>query len=79
MTNFQKTQAQIDSELDTQRSGSALLATGWTLLGMVFLLSIYTFSAIREGTPSWLYFEGVIGVIGLLLVGMGTMRRRRSC
>lgn len=69
---------QVDERLGTERSGTVMLAVGWTLLGMVFLLGIYTFSAIREGTPSWLWYEGVIGGLGLLLIAIGTIRRRHS-
>lgn len=77
MTQFQRTQAQIETEIDDQRIGSVLVAVGWTMLGMVFILGIYTFSAIRQGTPSWLWFEGVIGVIGLVLIAVGVKRRSR--
>lgn len=77
MTQFQRTQAQIDAEIDDQRIGSVLAAVGWTMLGMVFILGIYTFSAIRQGTPSWLWFECVIGVLGLALIAAGAKRRSR--
>ena len=78
MTQFQRTQAQIDAEIEDNFSGSVLLTVGWTLLGMAFLLGVYTFSAIRQGTPSWLVYEGLIGAVGLVLVVAGVRRRGRS-
>jgi hypothetical protein len=76
MDQFQRTQSQIDEKFATQRRGTVMMAVGWTLLGMSFLLGIYTFSAIREGTPSWLWYESVIGVLGLVLIAIGMMRRK---
>lgn len=78
MAQLQRTQQQTDSKLSAQRDGAVLMAVGWTLLGMFFLVGIFTFSAIREGTPSWLIFEALIGIPGLVLVGLGMARRNRS-
>ncbi len=78
MTNLQRTQQQTDSELGAQQDGAIMMAVGWTLLGMFILVGIFTFSAVRQGTPSWLIFEALIGIPGLVLVGLGVARRHRS-
>ncbi len=64
-----------DVRLGDLRWGSVLVATGWTLLGMAVLLSIYMFSDIRQGTSLMLWTVGCMGLLGLALVGIGMSKR----
>ena len=62
---------------ENRQLGSDLLMLGWVFLGMCAIGGIFVFQDIREGTHMWLAFEAVFGLIGLVLVAVGTMFRRR--
>lgn len=62
---------------ENRRFGSVLLMVGWILLGMAGITGIYVFQDIREGTFLWLVWNGVLGVLGLGFVAVGTHYRRR--
>lgn len=69
---------QEDLRLSTLRLGSVFLACGWTLLGMAILLSIYTFSDVRQGTSLMLWLVGLMGSLGLALVAVGEVKRSHN-
>lgn len=62
---------------ENRRLGSQLLVIGWILLGMNGLAAMFVFQDIREGSHLWLVFGGVVGVIGLALITIGTIKRRQ--
>lgn len=62
---------------ENRRLGSDLLMVGWVLLGMCAITGIFVFQDIREGTHTWLVWNGLFGFLGLALVAVGTMVRRR--
>jgi hypothetical protein len=62
---------------ENRRLGSQLLTMGWILLGMNGLAAMFMFQDIREGTKLWLVSGAVVGVIGLALIAIGTIKRRR--
>ncbi len=68
-------QAQEDALLSEQRTGSQTMITGFVILGMAIILSIYNFADIREGTHLMLATSGGLGLIGLVLIGLGEYRR----
>lgn len=78
MTEFQRTQQEVDTVLDTRRTGSVYLVLGWIVLGVAALLAIFVFNAIRDGDSMWLWFTGILGVVGLALVARGAYVRSRS-
>lgn len=69
--------AQEDARLAEQRTGSQTMVTGFVILGMAIILSIYNFADIREGTHLMLAMSGGLGLIGLVLIAIGEYRR--SC
>jgi hypothetical protein len=62
---------------ENRRLGSFMLVLGWILLGMNAIPAMYVFQDIREGTKFWLISGAVVGVIGVALVVIGTIVRRR--
>ena len=60
-----------------RRLGSDLLMLGWVFLGVCAITGIFVFQDIREGTHRWLLWNGGFGVVGLALVAIGTIIRRR--
>ncbi len=69
--------AQEEHFQENRRLGSVLLTTGWILLGINGLAFMLMFQSIREGSRLWLVSGGVVGVIGLALVAIGTIKRRQ--
>ncbi len=67
-----------DVTVSDLHKGSTFLACGWTLLGMAILLSIYIFIDFREGTKLMSVWVGAIGTLGLVLIGVGEVKRSHS-
>ncbi len=63
---------------ENRRLGSILLVLGWILLGMNGLPAMLMFQDIRQGTKFWLVAGAILGAIGLAMVIIGTMLRRRT-
>jgi hypothetical protein len=68
-------QAQEDARLYEQRTGSQTMITGFVILGIAIILSVYNFADIREGTHLMLAMSGGLGLVGLILIGIGEHRR----
>lgn len=62
---------------ENRRVGSLMLTIGWILLGMNGLAAMFFFQSIREGTKLWLIWGAVVGIIGLALIAIGTVKRRQ--
>jgi hypothetical protein len=69
--------AQEEHFQENRRLGSVLLTTGWILLGINGLAVMLMFQSIREGSKLWLVSGGVVGIIGLALIAIGTFKRRQ--
>lgn len=69
--------AQEQKFQENRRLGSQLLTIGWILLGMNGLAAMLMFQDISEGTKLWLVSGAVVGVIGLALIAIGTIKRRQ--
>jgi hypothetical protein len=76
MPGFDRDQMAIDNTVENRRLGSVMLTAGWTLLWMNALLFAYFFISIRNGSLFWPVWLAVEGIIGLVLVVMGTRYRR---
>jgi hypothetical protein len=71
------TPAQEEKLQENRRIGSLMLTLGWILLAMNGLAAMFVFQDIREGTHLWLIMGTVVGVIGLTLIAVGTIKRRQ--
>ena len=76
MPGFDRDQVAIDNTVENRRLGSVLLTVGWILLWMDAVLGIFFFISLRNGSWFWPLWLGIEGVLGLVLVMMGTHYRR---
>lgn len=76
MPGFDRDQVAIDNTVENRRLGSILLTVGWIFLWMDGLLGIYFFQSLRNGSSFWPVWLGIEGLLGLVLVIMGTRYRR---
>lgn len=76
MPGFERDQVAIDNTVENRRLGSVLLTTGWILLWMDAILSVFFFISLRDGSWFWPVWLGILGVIGLGLVMVGSRLRR---
>ena len=76
MPGFDHDQLAIDSTVENRRLGSILLTLGWILLWGDAVLGVFFFSSLRDGSWFWPIWLSVEGLLGLVLVMMGTHYRR---
>jgi len=76
MPGFDRDQAAIDNTVENRQLGSILLTIGWILLWMDAVLGVFFFISLRDGSMFWPIWLAVEGVLGLVLVIMGTRYRR---
>lgn len=76
MPGFERDQVAIDNTVENRRLGSVLLTVGWILLWMDAILGIFFFISLRNGSWFWPIWLAVEGILGLVLVMMGTRYRR---
>lgn len=76
MPGFDRDQVAIDNTVENRRLGSILLTVGWILLWMDAVLGVFFFISLRDGSWFWPIWLGTEGLLGLVLVGMGTHYRR---
>jgi len=76
MPGFDRDQAAIDNTVENRRLGSVLLTVGWILLWMDAVLGVFFFISLRNGSLFWPIWLAIEGVLGLVLVMMGTHYRR---
>ncbi len=69
-------QAAIDSTVENRRLGSILLTVGWILLWVAGLYGVFFFNSLRDGSWFWPIGVGAVGLLGLVLVILGTRYRR---
>lgn len=77
MAEFQRTQSAVDMSVDSGHSGGVALMVGFLFLGMTGALSIFNFSALRDGDMLWPTYTAIVGLIGVVCVGYGVMIRSR--
>jgi len=61
--------------LERRRSGLVLITVGKVLLWMDFLLMAFIYVGIRSGSDFWLWWVVAEGVLGLILIEIGSRRR----
>ncbi len=76
MPGFDRDQVAIDNTVENRRLGSVLLTVGWILLWMDAVLGVFFFISLRNGSWFWPIWLGIEGVLGLILVMMGSHYRR---
>jgi hypothetical protein len=76
MPGFDRDQVAIDNTVENRRLGSVLLTVGWLLLWMDAILGVFFFISLRNGSWFWPIWLTIEGVLGLVLVMMGTRYRR---
>jgi hypothetical protein len=77
MSEFQRTQSEVDSSIDSGHRGGAALMVGAVFLGMAGVLGIFNFSALRDGDMFWPTYSTIVGLIGVVCVAYGAMIRSR--
>jgi hypothetical protein len=75
MPGFDRDQVAIDNTVENRQLGSVMLTIGWILLWMDAILGVFFFQSLRNGSMFWPIWLAVEGVIGLVLVIMGTRYR----
>jgi hypothetical protein len=76
MPGFDRDQMAIDNSVENRQLGSIMLTVGWILLWMDALLFSYFYSSMRDGSLFWPAWIAIEGVLGLVLVIMGTRYRK---
>ena len=76
MPGYDRDQVAIDNTVENRQLGSVLLTVGWILLWMDAGLGIFFFISLRNGSWFWPIWLAVEGLLGLVLVMMGTHYRR---
>jgi hypothetical protein len=70
-------QASLDNTVENRRLGSILLTAGWILLWVAIIFGmIFFFNSLRDGSWFWPIGLGIVGLVGFVLVVMGTRYRR---
>jgi membrane protein implicated in regulation of membrane protease activity len=76
MPGFDQDQVAIDNTIENRRLGSVLLTLGWILLWVGAMYGIFFFNSLRDGSWFWPISLAVVGVLGVILVVMGSRYRR---
>jgi len=76
MPGYDHDQTAIDYTVENRRLGSVLLTLGWVLLWGDAVLGVFFFESLRDGSMFWPIWLTVEGLLGLVLVIMGTRYRR---
>lgn len=76
MPGYERDQAAIDNTVENRQLGSIMLTLGWILLWGDAMLGIFFFQSLRDGSAFWPIWLAIEGLIGLVLVVMGTRYRR---
>src|SRR5271165_2105953 len=76
MPGYECDQVAIDNTVENRRLGSIMLTLGWILLWGDAVLGAFFFISLRDGSMFWPIWLAVEGLLGLVLVIMGTRYRR---
>jgi hypothetical protein len=77
MTNYGFTEHERNWWAARYRQGSMVFVLGWVLVGWAVLCTIYLWSSLAVGSSFWLWCTGVLGIVGLAMVAIGTRMRKR--
>ncbi len=76
MPGYERDQVDIDNTVENRRLGSVMLTLGWILLWGDAVLGAFFFISLRDGSMFWPIWLAAEGLLGLVLVIMGTRYRR---
>lgn len=65
-----------DVKIEGLQRGSIKLVIGWGFLLLAFVGGLLVFQTYRDGTHLWRYMVYAAGVIGLVMVMLGSHQRR---
>ncbi len=68
----------VESASETRRLGSLMLTIGWFLLWMDGVLGVFFFISLRDGSLFWPIWVAIEGILGLVLIVVGTRYRHRQ-
>jgi Sec-independent protein secretion pathway component TatC len=77
MANYGFTEHERNWWAARYRQGSALFFLGWLLVWFAVFCSVFVFISVRVGSSFWLWWTGGLGVVGLIMVAIGTNLRKR--
>lgn len=77
MANYGYTEHEQNWWAARYRQGSAIFVLGWIIVGFAAIGGIYLWSSLAVGSSFWLWFTAGLGIIGLVMVGVGTNMRKR--
>ena len=75
MSGINLDRVEEEAILERRRSGLVLITVGKVLLWMDFLLMAFIYVGIRSGSDFWLWWVVAEGVLGLILIEIGSRRR----
>jgi len=75
MSGIKLERLEEEGMVERKRSGMALITVGKVLLWMDFLLLAFVFVGLRSGSQMWMWWVIGEGILGLLLIEIGTHRR----
>lgn len=67
-----------DVKIEAMQEASVAMTIGALFLAVAGIAGLFFFQSIRSGTEFWLIYTAVLGGIGVLLVGIGTLGRRQN-
>ena len=67
-----------DVKIEAMQQASVAMTVGAVFLAMAGIAGLFLFQSIRSGTDFWLIYTGILGAIGVVLVGIGTLGRRQN-
>jgi len=75
MSGLKLSRLEDEGMVERQRSGMVLITLGKVLLWMDFLLLAFVYVGLRSGSRLWLWWVLGEGILGLILIEIGTRRR----
>lgn len=67
-----------DVKIEAMQEASMAMTIGAVFLVVAGIAGLFFFQSIRSGTEFWRVYTAVLGGIGVLLVGIGTLGRRQN-
>jgi len=75
MSGIKLSRLEEEGMVERQRSGMVLITVGKVLLWMDFLLLAFVYVGLRSGSRMWLWWVLIEGVLGLILIEIGSHKR----
>jgi hypothetical protein len=75
MSGIELNRLEEEGIIERQRSGLVLMTVGKVLLWMDFLLLAFVYVGLRAGSDFWMWWVLAEGILGLVLLEIGSRRR----